>query len=48
MNFLDPPSRLFGPRMLAEVLFAGSSGSPKDTCRGDASLGQMPQVGGAG
>jgi 2-polyprenyl-6-methoxyphenol hydroxylase-like FAD-dependent oxidoreductase len=48
MNFLDPPSRLFGPRMLAEVLFAGSSGSPKGTYRGDASLGQMPQVGGAG
>jgi 2-polyprenyl-6-methoxyphenol hydroxylase-like FAD-dependent oxidoreductase len=48
INFLDAPSRLFSPRMLAEVLFAGSGGLPKGTLLGDAPIGQVSQTGRAG
>jgi 2-polyprenyl-6-methoxyphenol hydroxylase-like FAD-dependent oxidoreductase len=48
MNFLDPPSRLFRPRILAEILFAGSRASPQGRRLGDAPLGPISQTGGAG
>jgi 2-polyprenyl-6-methoxyphenol hydroxylase-like FAD-dependent oxidoreductase len=48
INFLDPPAKLFGPRMLTTVMLAGFGGLQGTSALRKAPFGQAANTGGAG